>query len=101
MNAEDARDQKTVPGVLAALFTGDELSLALGRANVIHIGLKRGEMARRFISALQKAKAFEAARQGQPEQGQPEQGRSERGRSVKGQSQQTVPRNEFEDEGST
>lgn len=44
--------------VLGALFTGEELSLALGRKNVIHIGLERGEMANRFALALQRAADF-------------------------------------------
>jgi predicted RNA-binding protein YlxR (DUF448 family) len=51
-------DQKQVSGVLTALFASNELNLALGRANVIHVGLKQGEMARRFTFALQKAVAF-------------------------------------------
>ena len=43
---------------LPDLFTGEELSLALGRANVIHIGLKHGELARHFVVALQRTLAF-------------------------------------------
>ena len=56
-------DPNLVSGVLPRLFTGAELSLALGRSNVIHIGLKQGDMARRFHFALQKAAAFELAEQ--------------------------------------
>ncbi|MCP4934926.1 MAG: DUF448 domain-containing protein [bacterium] len=51
-------DQKNIAAILGALFTGDELSLALGRHNVIHIGLKRGEMAKRFTFAHRKYSAF-------------------------------------------
>ena len=56
----DASDQQPIGAVLAPLFTGDELSLALGRPNVIHIGLKQGVMARRFTFSLQRTVAFEA-----------------------------------------
>ncbi len=55
---DDPNDLKITNGILSALFTGDELSLALGRSNVIHIGLKRGEMAKRFTFALKKCVAF-------------------------------------------
>lgn len=44
--------------VLPVLFDAEELSLALGRVNVIHIGLKQGEAAQRFQLALSKAVAF-------------------------------------------
>ncbi len=60
LERDNASDPEQIFVVLAPLFTGDELSLALGRSNVIHIGLKQGEMARRFAFALQKSKAFEA-----------------------------------------
>lgn len=60
-----AEDDTTKPGsvepglsVLPQLFTAAELSLALGRENVVHVGLKRGEAARRFRLALLKAVAF-------------------------------------------
>ena len=59
----DPIDHKNVPGILSALFTGDELSLALGRSNVIHIGLKPGAMAKRFTFALQKCGAFNTRQQ--------------------------------------
>lgn len=59
----DPIDHKNVPGILSALFTGDELSLALGRPNVIHIGLKPGAMAKRFTFALQKCGAFNTRQQ--------------------------------------
>ncbi len=60
---DDPIDLQNIPGILNAMFTGDELSLALGRSNVIHIGLKRGEMAKRFTFALQKCSAFKAHKQ--------------------------------------
>lgn len=44
--------------VLPRFFTACELGLALGRQNVIHIGLKQEEAARRFRRALLKAVAF-------------------------------------------
>lgn len=56
----DDGEQKPVSGVLAALFTGEQLGLALGRSNVIHTGLKRGVMARRFVNALQRTLAFQS-----------------------------------------
>ena len=56
---EEPEDQQRHSGIIAALFTGDELSLALGRSNVIHIGLKPGAITRRFTFAVQKTKAFE------------------------------------------
>ncbi len=59
----DPIDHKNITGILSALFTGDELSLALGRSNVIHIGLKRGEMAKRFTFAHQKCGAFNTRQQ--------------------------------------
>ena len=59
----DPIDHKNIPGILRALFTGDELSLALGRSNVIHMGLKRGEMAKRFTLAHQKYGAFNTRQQ--------------------------------------
>ena len=55
----EAEDRQPIFAVLASLFTGDELSLALGRSNVIHIGLKQGAMARRLPYALQRIAAFE------------------------------------------
>ena len=67
LEPEREKGQNPTLGVLSALFTGDELSLALGRSNVIHIGLKRGEMARRFTYALQKSIAFDTREQGQVE----------------------------------
>ncbi len=59
----DPTDRKNITGILSALFTGDELSLALGRSNVIHIGLKRGEMAKRFTFAHKKCGAFNTRQQ--------------------------------------
>ena len=52
-------DLTMISPVLSALFTGDELSLALGGPNVIHIGMKKGEMARRFAIAVQKVESFQ------------------------------------------
>ena len=59
----DPIDHNKIPGILSALFTGDELSLALGRSNVIHIGLKPGAMAKRFTFALKKCGAFNTRQQ--------------------------------------
>ncbi len=61
---EQSPDHEQIPPLLKDLFTGDELSLALGRPNVIHIGLKRGKLARRFAFAVQKTAAFQPANEG-------------------------------------
>lgn len=55
------------PGLssLPRMFTAAELSLALGRENVVHVGLKRGEAARRFRLALLKAVAYGENAQGE------------------------------------
>jgi predicted RNA-binding protein YlxR (DUF448 family) len=57
-----AQTTASFSGVLPSLFTAEELSLALGRGNVVHIGLKRGEAARRFQDALIKAAHYKEER---------------------------------------
>ncbi|MCF6199971.1 MAG: hypothetical protein L3J67_11375, partial [Hyphomicrobiaceae bacterium] len=63
---EQSLDHQRINPLLKDLFTGDELSLALGRSNVIHIGLKRGKLTRRFAFAVQKTAAFQSANEGTP-----------------------------------
>ena len=69
MKQGDPQGQGAVPlsgGVLPALFTGAQLSLALGRENVIHVGLKAGGAVDRFVAALQRAVAFEPQKEDRP-----------------------------------
>lgn len=58
VQTEKQQGTKAAPVVLESFFTSEQLSLALGRTNVIHIGLKPGELARRFAFAVRKTAAF-------------------------------------------
>jgi len=56
---EGAKASSCASPVLPRLFTADELSLALGRGNVVHVGMKQGQAAKRFEQALLRLVAYQ------------------------------------------